>query len=157
MEIGHKTRALRTWRQTHKASASRRLQMSSGSQLRVGHRSKLSRRIEERCVALSSYVLYNDCLMQLQEKGDDTRGLCDDCRSILIIILSVSVISHVRGDRTARRSRERIVENFVDGRHISLFMPSIHPQTVAELCLSGVPTETCRQLCWYVLVDTLPK
>jgi hypothetical protein len=29
--------------------------------------------------------------------------------------------------------------------------------TVAEFCLSGVPTETCRQLCWYVLVDTLLK
>jgi hypothetical protein len=36
-------------------------------------------------------------------------------------------------------------------------MSGTQPSTITEFCLGGVPTETCRQLCWYVLVDTLPK
>jgi hypothetical protein len=35
-------------------------------------------------------------------------------------------------------------------------MLDTQPNIVGEFYLDGVPTETFRQLCWNVLVDTLP-
>jgi hypothetical protein len=98
-----------------------------------------------RGIHLCTDVLYNDCW-----PGEE----CDD--------------------RTAARSRGHVRSIFLLGRNLSSSIFSIpvlsdvlgkssetmsdtQLNTVAEFCLSGVPTETCRQLCWYVLVDTLPK
>ena len=55
--------------------------------VQLGHRSKNSKRVEKKGVVLNIHALYNDL-----EEMDDTRGLCNDCRSTQNDTVTVSYI-----------------------------------------------------------------